>query len=92
MTHKSIVIYWNGQRAIENRRELISVKQLRLRLWNKKYFFRMLRYGQFGIRRLSQSQVLSAKKLQYLIDNQWKGKDPKYARKIPLGKASVYVK
>ena len=42
----------------------------------------MLRYGQFGIRRLSQSQVLSAKKLQYLIDNQWKGKDPKYARKI----------
>lgn len=36
----------------------------------------MLRYGQFGIRRLSQSQVLSAKKLQYLIDNQWKGKDP----------------
>jgi len=32
----------------------------------------MLRYGQFGIRRLSQSQVLSAKKLQYLIDNQWK--------------------
>jgi len=72
MTHKSIVIYWNGQRAIQNRRELISVKQLRLRLWNKKYFFRMLRYGQFGIRRLSQSQVLSAKKLQYLIDNQWK--------------------
>ena len=70
------MIYWNGQRAIQNRRELISVKQLRLRLWNKKYFFRMLRYGQFGIRRLSQSQVLSAKKLQYLIDNQWKGKDP----------------
>ena len=48
----------------------------------KEFFFRMLRYGQFGIRRLSQSQVLSAKKLQYLIDNQWKGKDPKYARKI----------
>ena len=42
----------------------------------------MLRYGQFGIRRLSQSQVLSAKKLQYLIDNQWKGKDPKYPQNI----------
>ena len=37
----------------------------------------MLRYGQFGIRRLSQSQVLSAKKLQYLIDNQWKGTETK---------------
>ena len=78
------MIYWNGQRAIQNRRELISVKQLRLRLWNKKYFFRMLRYGQFGIRRLSQSQVLSAKKLQYLIDNQWKGKDPNALERYDL--------
>ena len=60
----------------------ISVKQLRLRYWDKNVFLRMLRYGQFGIRRLSQSQVLSAKKLQYLIDNQWKGKDPKYSCKI----------
>ena len=41
MTHKSIVIHWNGQRAIQNLRELtcdISVEQLRLRLWSKKYF------------------------------------------------------
>ena len=44
----------------------------------------MLRYGQFGIRRLSQSQVLSAKKLQYLIDNQWKGKDPNVLEKYHL--------
>ena len=44
----------------------------------------MLRYGQFGIRRLSQSQVLSAKKLQYLIDNQWKGKDPNALERYDL--------
>ena len=55
----------------------------------------MLRYGQFGIRRLSQSQVLSAKKLQYLIDNQWKGKDPKSPRKyhlFPRKSANFYKK
>ena len=85
MTHKSFAIYMAKQSKTSENSNSVLCKMMLFYLdsdygiiyilWNNN--FRMLRYGQFGIRRLSQSQVLSAKKLQYLIDNQWKGTETK---------------